>query len=83
MSSGSRYGAAVARILLLVVLGAVGPAQARNGLGSSFVLLHGEESEADLERLHEQLGAVLVDEDVLEARQVEVLIDPPDGGILR
>jgi len=75
MSSGSRYGAAVARILLLVVLGAVGPAQARNGLGSSFVLLHGEESEADLERLHEQLGAVLVDEDVLEARQVEVLAD--------
>ena len=43
MSSGSRYGAAVARILLLVVLGAVGPAQARNGLGSSFVLLHGED----------------------------------------
>ena len=75
MSSANSRSTWAALVLSLAVMGHTGPAFAEDGLGTTFVLLHGEEDEADLERMRKQLGAVLVDEDVLHTVHVEVLAD--------
>ena len=72
---GRRNTLLVGVALVLAVTAPPGIVLAEEGLGATFVLLHGEETDADLEQMRKQLGAILVDEDVLYEHRVEILAD--------